>query len=218
MRYEFFAGSYGDREEENIVKYALDGQTGEIAKLFGWKGARNPSWLTLSGGKSVLYAVEELAPEGNVCAFEVRDNGLKPLACLSAEGADPCHICLDQAYLLTANYSSGSLAVCGMDESGIPGRMPDVLQHTGCGSDPVRQEGPHIHFAKVVGELVFVVDLGTDRVFVYRLDRREGRLTDTGKALELPAGAGPRHLEFHPEIPGIVYVVCELDSSVAVFR
>lgn len=220
MRYEFYAGSYGGRQEENIAKYSLDGQTREIMKLYACSGAENPSWLTLSSGGSVLYAVEELAPQGNVRAFQAEDKGLKPLACISAKGADPCHICLDEAgrYLFTANYSSGSLAVCWLDERGIPVHITDFFQDTGCGSDPVRQEGPHIHFAKISGERVFIADLGTDKVLVCKLDAKEGRLTDTGKPLKLPAGAGPRHLEFHPNIPGIIYVACELGSSVAVFR
>ncbi len=220
MRYEFFVGSYGGREEENIAKYSLDTDKGRITKLYGYAGAENPSWLTLRWGGSVLYAVEELAPAGNVRAFEVKDYGLNPLGCVSTRGADPCHICLDEEerYLIAANYSGGSLAVCRLDKDGSLMGVADLLQETGSGSNPARQEGPHMHFAKVRGEQVFAVDLGTDRVSIYHLDADRGELRDTGKALKLPAGAGPRHLEFHPKVHNLIYVACELGSQVAVFR
>lgn len=220
MKYEFFAGSYGSRQEETIFKFFLDTDTGQIRKLYGYAGAENPSWLTLHSGNSVLYAVEELSPEGNVCAFGIKDHGLELLSRFSTKGADPCHICLDEKEkcLLAANYSSGSLAVFRLDKAGIPLGVTDFWQDTGYGANPARQEGPHMHFTKVRGGQVFAVNLGTDRVRTCRLDADNGRLEDVGTAMELPAGAGPRHLEFHPEIEGLVYAACELGSQVAVFR
>ncbi len=220
MRYEFWAGSYGTAEEETIARFSLDAETGQITKLYGFRGAENPSWIGMNAAKTMLYSVEELTPEGRILAFRIGEQGLEPAAGLSTKGADPCHICLDEKekHLFAANYTSGSLAVYRLNQGGAPVQMTEFLRYTGSGSDPVRQEGPHIHFTEVMGEQVFAVDLGTDTVFVYLLDAAAGTLTDMGKGLRLPAGAGPRHLAFHPEIPGIVYVACELGSSVALFR
>lgn len=220
MRYEFWAGSYGTGEEETIAKFSLDAETGQLQKLYGYRGAENPSWIGMNAAKTIMYSVEELTPEGRIRAFAMGEQGLKPLASLSTKGADPCHICLDEKerHLFVANYTSGSLAVYRLDECGVPVRMTEFIQDTGSGSNPLRQEGPHVHFAKVMGEHVFAVDLGTDSVSVYLLDTAAGILTDTGKALRLPAGAGPRHLAFHPGISGTVYVACELGNSVALFR
>lgn len=220
MKYEFYAGSYGKKEEEGIIKFSLDGDTGNVEKIWGQKGTENPSWLTISSKKNVLYAVEETAPEGNIRAFEIQKDGLKPLIVHSTKGADPCHISLDggESYLFTSNYSSGSLAVFLLDEKGIPVRNTFFVRHQGKGPDPARQEGPHIHFSKVSDNRVFTVDLGLDRVSVYHLDSLKGVLEDSGKYMTLPAGAGPRHLEFLPRIPELIYVVCEMGSSLAVFR
>ena len=220
MRYEFWAGSYGTKEEETIARFSLDTETGQMEKIYGCSGAENPSWICLNRAKTVLYSVEELSPQGRILAFGVGEQGLEPLASLSTGGADPCHICLDEGerYLLAANYTSGSLAVFGLDGEGIPVRETDFIRHSGRGRDPVRQEGPHVHFSCVAGERAYVVDLGTDLVSVYGLEGETGRLLETGEALRLPAGAGPRHLAFHPHIPGLLYVACELDSSVALFR
>lgn len=220
MEYEFWAGSYGTGEQETIARFSLDGRTGQITKCYGYVGVENPSWIGINESKTVLYAVEERKPEGRLRAFAIGEQGLVPKASLSTRGADPCHICLDERerYLFTANYSSGSLAEYRLDESGIPVAISRFLQDAGSSVNPVRQEGPHIHFAKAMGERIFVVDLGTDRVSVYHQNAETGRLKNIGKELGLPAGAGPRHLEFHPDMPGLVYVACELGSSVAVFR
>lgn len=231
MEYGFFAGSYGSRQEENVIRFSLDADTGEIARIYGCEGIENPSWLTLHPGGSVLYAVEELTPEGNIRAFRIEDKGLTPLASLSTRGADPCHICLDgtAGHLLAANYTSGSLSVYGLDGAGIPLRATDFVRHErrgageaageeGAGVDPARQEGPHIHFSEIMGPKAFLVDLGIDKVCVYDWDGGRGTLRRTSGYMAFPAGAGPRHLAAHPRIEGLLYVVCELGNKLAVFR
>lgn len=229
MKYEFFVGSYGGQQEENIVRFSLDGQTGNITKRYSCKGIENPSWLILHPGKNILYAVEELVPEGNIRAYGVEEEGLRLLAAFPSKGADPCHICMDgkEEHLLIANYTSGSISLYRLDANGIPIKMTDFVQHvkekesesvpTESGRNPIRQEGPHVHFSGTMGQRIFVVDLGLDKVFVYDLDDAGGSLRDTGRYLPFPAGAGPRHLAFHPGA-SVLYAICELDNKLAVFR
>jgi 6-phosphogluconolactonase len=58
------------------------------------------------------------------------------------------------------------------------------------------------------------VDLGTDRVLVYRFDSATGRLTPNDPpAASLSPGAGPRHLAFGPGARR-AYVINELASTV----
>src|SRR4029077_19504653 len=79
---------------------------------------------------------------------------------------------------------------------------------------------PHAHSIIVDPSNRFVLsaDLGADRVFVYRLDLDGKSLphVDGGDAV-MRAGAGPRHLAFHPTLP-LVFVSNELDSTVATLR
>ena len=72
MRYEFWAGSYGTAEEETIARSSIDAETGQITKLYGYRGAENPSWIGMNAAKTMLYSVEELTPEG-------RDWNLRPV-------------------------------------------------------------------------------------------------------------------------------------------
>ena len=159
-------------------------------------------------------------------------------------GADPCHLSLDgrENFLMAANYTSGSLAVFALDEQGHLQVRCDFQQHTPRRTDetqgqgnsqqsrkaknqqgnpfkvnPLRQEGPHVHFSEEAGELLWSTDLGLDQVFGYQIDYEQKKLTDTGIRLQLPDGYGPRHLAFWHEDMAVIYVLCELSNRIVVF-
>lgn len=82
-----------------------------------------------------------------------------------------------------------------------------------------RQRWPHSHCCVTepyTGRVHFVVDLGLDRIFAYRVDGGSGQLVQKG-SVQLPRGKGPRHLLFHPTIKA-AYLVNELDSTVSCFK
>lgn len=159
-------------------------------------------------------------------------------------GADPCHLSLDgrENFLMAANYTSGSLAVFALDEQGHLQERCDFHQHTPRRTDetqgqgnsqqsrkaknqqgnpfkvnPLRQEGPHVHFSEEAGELLWSTDLGLDQIFGYQIDYEQKKLTDTGIRLQLPDGYGPRHLAFWHEDMAVIYVLCELSNRIVVF-
>ena len=159
-------------------------------------------------------------------------------------GADPCHLSLDgrENFRMAANYTSGSLAVFALDEQGDLQARCDFHQHTPRRTDetqgqgnsqqsrkaknqqgnpfkvnPLRQEGPHVHFSEEAGELLWSTDLGLDQVFGYQIDYEQKKLTDTGIRLQLPDGYGPRHLAFWHEDMAVIYVLCELSNRIVVF-
>ncbi|MFI5807777.1 lactonase family protein [Streptomyces sp. NPDC051561] len=181
-------------------------------------GVANPSYLTLSPDRRTLYAVNEQA-KGTVTAVRVSD-GRPPevLGSRATGGADPCHVSVHPGgrFLLSANYTGGSLAVHPIGRDGALGEATEVVRHTGSGPDPERQEAPHAHMVITdpAGRHVLAVDLGTDSVHTYRLDERKGRLRESGRMATRP-GAGPRHLAFHPS-GRYAYLVNELDNTLVV--
>lgn len=192
--------------------------SGDLASTGVLRGLANPSFLALSPDRRMLYAVDERA-EGAVAAVRVGDGVAEVVGrARGTGGADPCHLSVHPGgrFLLTANYTGGSVSVHPIGRGGVLGEASDVVRHTGSGPDPERQEGPHAHMVVTDpgGRYVVVVDLGTDSVHSYRLDGRTGRLAECGRAV-MRAGAGPRHLAFHPS-GRYAYVVNELDSSVVV--
>ncbi|MET9519305.1 lactonase family protein [Streptomyces sp. NPDC002994] len=193
-------------------------RSGQLASTGVLTGVQNPSFLALSPDRRTLYAVDERA-KGAVAAVRVGGGAPEVLGrARGTGGADPCHLSVhpDGRFLLTANYTGGSLSVHPIGRGGVLGEVADVVRHTGSGPDPGRQEGPHAHMVVTDpgGRYVVAVDLGTDTVHTYWLDPRSGKLRERQRAAMKP-GAGPRHLAFHPS-GRHAYVVNELDSSVVV--
>ncbi|CAM5668287.1 hypothetical protein GCM10010329_35750 [Streptomyces spiroverticillatus] len=189
---------------------------GALASTGVLDGVANPSYLALAPDRRTLYAVNEQA-QGAVTAMRLGD-GRPPevLGARSTGGADPCHLSVHGRFLLSANYTGGSLAVHPRGRDGALGEASDLVRHQGSGPDPGRQEGPHVHqvVTDPAGRHILAVDLGTDSVYTYRLDERKGTLREIGRTATRP-GAGPRHLVFHPA-GRHVYLVNELDSTLVV--
>ena len=67
---------------------------------------------------------------------------------------------------------------CGFPVTVVQDRRP-AGQHTGHGTNPERQEGPHAHSVNLSPDNRFAVaaDLGLDELIVYRFDATKGSLT-----------------------------------------
>ncbi|MGZ0150799.1 lactonase family protein [Kribbella sp. WER1] len=177
----------------------------------------DPSFLVRSADGRFLYATNE-EQDGQVAAYAIgADGGLELLNQQPTGGASPCHLDIDPSgrYLLSANYTSGSVAIHPIAADGSLGEATQILQREGSGPNKDRQEGPHAHQIAfdIEGAYVFDVDLGSDTVYSSTLTA-DGRLEEVDR-LHVHPGAGPRHLVFHPM--GIAaYVINELDSTLTV--
>ena len=140
----------------------------------------------------------------------------------STHGLAPCYASIEPQgrYCLVANYETGNLCVLPIQKDGSLGEATDTVQFAGSGPNPERQEGPHAHMVlpSPDGGFILAVDLGTDRLMAFRLDRERGTLSPADPPwTQLPPGTGPRHLAFHPHRP-FAYVISELRSTVTVCR
>ncbi|MFF1721175.1 lactonase family protein [Streptomyces sviceus] len=193
---------------------AYDADSGRITGKGTITGVTNPSYLAAHPDGRTLYAVAE-RDAGAVTAVRLSDR--KVLGSRSTGGAGPCHLSVHPGgrWLLSANYGSGSVAVHPIDSSGALGELRDSVTHSSPAPGP-GQEGPHAHqfLTSPDGGHVLAVDLGTDTVYSYRLDERTGALTEVSRA-RTRAGAGPRHLTFHPG-GRYAYLANEVDNTVAV--
>ncbi len=186
-----------------------------------FEGVEHPSFLAAHPGGNVLYAVSETASSdgGGLVALRVDpvDGSLTVIDRVSSHGDAPCYVSVDAdgRYLYVANYLSGTIAVYALAPDGRFGELVATHQHSGSGPS-ARQQGPHAHciVPGPVGDSVYAVDLGTDRVSHYVHDRQhDGDAFVLDDQLVLDAGSGPRHLAFHPEQP-VGFLVCELDSTI----
>jgi 6-phosphogluconolactonase len=181
------------------------------------RGVDNPTYLTLSRDRRILYAVSQTA-NGAVHALAVDRRGrLSPLNHQPTDGKTPVHLAVDPTgrFLLTANYDSGSVVVHPIGPDGRLGPIAHAVRHTGSGPHPVEQRAAHPHMIAFDGAgNVLVPDKGDDHVYVYGFDAATGRLRSRGR-VHIGRGAGPRHLAFHPS-GRFVYVVNELGHTVTV--
>lgn len=181
----------------------------------------DPSFLAFAPAGGVLYSLDTVGPEGGVRALTVgADGALSTLGeAQSTGGTGVTHLSFHPggSHLLSANYDSGSIAAHPVHPDGSLGARTSFVQHTGSGPDPDRQAGPHTHqiLADPGGDFVHAVDLGTDRVYTYRLDEKSGVLQPVSEVASQP-GAGPRHMVFHPGAAH-AYMANELDSTVTVY-
>ena len=177
----------------------------------------DPSFLVRSADGRFLYSTDE-TDDGSVAAFAIRpDGGLELLNQQPTGGVHPCHVEIDPSgrYLLSANYTSGSVAVHPLNEDGSLGERAYFVQREGTGPNADRQEGPHAHQIAFdpAGAYVFDIDLGSDTVYSSTLSA-DGELAEVDR-LHIHPGAGPRHMVFHPTA-GAAYVINELDSTLTV--
>jgi 6-phosphogluconolactonase len=216
-----YVGGYtGDKggTAEGITLLRRDPADGVLTRLGVAARTPSPSFLAQHPTLPVLYAVNELEPDGTISAFTVGGDGeLTPLSVQPTGGSDPAHLSItdDGRFLLVANYSSGSVAVHPLDPEGAPGERSDLLTLAGSGPDGERQSGPHAHMVVSDRGEVLVADLGSDRVWRCRLDLG-GRLSLLGSAVTATPGTGPRHLRFAPD--GTMLLVGELAATLTWYR
>ena len=213
---------------EGIYVYELDPASGALSHVQTAPGVANPSFLALDPPRQRLYAVNEVVDidgrkGGAVSAFAV-DEATGALTYLNRQptrGEDPCHLSVDRTgrYVLAANYTGGSVAVLPIESGGRLGPPSEFIQHVGSSVDSERQQEAHAHSITVDpnNRFALVADLGLDQILVYRLDLERGRLIpNDDPGVRSAPGAGPRHLEFHPN-GRFVYVINEIGSTLTAY-
>jgi len=220
----FYIGTYTRTGSKGIYGCRLDVVTGKIELTGQTAEVTNPSFLTFDPAGDRLYAVSEAGRDGavNALAVDRKTGELEVLNQQLSHGSAPCYLSVDATgkSVLVANYSSGTVALLPVKAGGVLGEATSVIQHEGSGPNERRQKGPHAHSITVApgNRFAIAADLGIDTYLVYRLDVKAGKLVPNDPpGTASPAGAGPRHIAFHPN-GRFVYGANELASTVSAFR
>ena len=226
--YLAYVGTYTGPTSKGIYAFHFDAATGHATSLGLAVESVNPSFVAVAPNRRFLYAANEISDyqgqkSGGVSAFAIdpKSGKLTFLNEVSARGAGPCYVTLDKSgkYVLVANYDSGTVAVIPVFKDGRLGEASSVIQHSGHGADPKRQEGPHAHEIELSRDNKFAIaaDLGLDELLIYRFDAAKGTLgANDPPYAKVEPGAGPRHFSFHPS-GKFLYVINEMGSSVTGF-
>lgn len=201
---------------EGFYIYEMHPATGALTHVLTSPRTENPSYIAIHPNGKWLYAVNELG-EGQVSAFTIDRVKKKAqlINSVSTHGNSPCYVSIDKSgkFVMTANYGTGNIALYPINNEGPLKEATSVIQHQGNGPDS-RQQGPHAHMIRTgnSNDLIYAVDLGTDRVITYKLDATKASLNKVNE-YKAKSGAGPRHIEFHKNRRW-AYVVNELNGTV----
>lgn len=220
--------------------FHVDRTTGSLTPAGEFRLGTSPSHLAVSADGTRLYSANETDrvgqdKHGTVSSFAIdpADGSLKRLNTVGSGGAGPTYVSLHPSgrYLLVANYFGGSIAVLPIEEDGSLAEAVDVKNDAGQIGPTRATSAPrgsfafsghdrtHAHMIQSdpSGQFVLHVDLGLDRIFVWRFDATTGKLT-AGEHHEvpLPPGDGPRHFSFHPNGRWL-YSIQEEGSTVVLF-
>jgi 6-phosphogluconolactonase (cycloisomerase 2 family) len=221
--------------------FKVDRDSGLLSAAGVYESGVSPSCLAINAAGTVLYSANETdragedKKEGSISAFAINraDGSLKVINTVRSGGAGPTYISLHPSgkFLLVANYFGGSVAVAPVVDGGRLGEPIDIHSPTGkIGPTKAAHAPPgsfaisghdrtHAHMiqADPTGRFVLHADLGLDRIFVWKLDEKTGKLTPNDPPdVALPPGDGPRHFSFHPNDHWL-YSVQEEGSTIVLF-
>jgi len=227
--YYMLVGTYSEPSSEGIHVFKWDDEKGEISpRISGLSGISNPSYLHPSIDGERVYAVaenNEISAAANALGFDKKTGQLTFLNEQHTTGADPCYINSNPegTFVITANYTGGSISVFPVDEEGKLQPVSQSITFTGKGTDPQRQQQPHLHNVVFSPDYkyLYATDLGTDRIYFFKIDHladdKQYLSVGNPEYFQVEAGSGPRHLTFHPQKP-YAYLINELSGMVTAFR
>ena len=203
----------------------VDDDTGSISVL-GSLEVANATYIAINRARTRLYTSltdpkGEKGKNGGVAVYALDPSGRSPrhLETLATGHPAPCHVSLspDERKLVFAEYGNGTAGWVDLKADGMFARetLTGIVSNDPTGPNKPRQDRPHCHCARVTpdSKYICIVDLGTDRVKLYS--------TTTGAfvrdVITAPAGAGPRHIEFHPN-GHFAFLLFELENYVTSYR
>jgi len=223
-----------------IHLFQVDRTTGALLPAGIQEMGTSPSCLALNAAGTRLYSANEtdrIGPEkeGSVSAFSINPAGgkLTPLNSVRSRGAGPTYVHLHPAgkHLFVANYFGGSVAVLPILSDGRLGEASDVKNDVGTLGPTRAQHAPpgsfafsghdrtHAHqiLSDPSGRFALHVDLGLDKIFIWKFDPAKGTLSPAATPfVSLPPGDGPRHVHFHPNGKWL-YSIQEEGSTLVLF-
>jgi 6-phosphogluconolactonase len=218
-------GTYTGGKSEGIYVYKFNSLTAENSLVSVTKSS-NPSFITVSPNKKMVYAVNENADStivpmgGTVTAFSFNDGKLTEINKQPSGGRHPCYVSIDKTsqWIFAGNYSSGTVGVLPVNADGSLNSLQQTIQHEGSGPNEQRQQAPHVHAAVLSADnkYLFVPDLGIDKVMVYAFNKKKGTLKLKSSAASLP-GNGPRHFTLDTA-NNFAYLMEELTGTVVCYK
>ncbi len=210
-----YVSNAGSKE---IFVFAMDRDSGDLSEIerVAVPGTNRPSPtsipMAMSPDRRFLYAALRSEPFP-VSSFAIdphsgrlRHLGAAPLADSMA------YIVTDRTgrFLLSASYPGAKLAINPIDAAGRVATPPTQILATGAKA--------HCVVVDASNRYAYCTNLGVDLVMQLRFDAATGTVApNQPPAIATRAGAGPRHLAFHPS-GRFLYLLNETDATLGAYQ
>lgn len=185
----------------------LNDHSGEMTLVQSFATGGKVMPLTISLDRRFLYASLRDEPARVLsCSIEPGNGRLQRLHDEPLP-ASACFIGLDRSgrWLMSASYGGHRIGINPIDDDGLAQAPLHTL---------ATEPNAHCFVTDSSNRFAFVACLGGNSVMQMRFDPASGRVTPNPVAVYVGrAGAGPRHLLFHPD-GEIAYLLNELDASI----
>lgn len=213
-----YVGTYTDESSEGIYLYDFNLKIGELTNKKLVAKTENPSYITFSSDKKLLYSVGEVddfegTNSGFVNAYSVSKSGtLQFINKVSSNGAHPCHIQLNEnnSKLAVSNYTGGTVSVHSISKNGAISPAAQIIDHNNA------TQQSHAHSAQFLNNNLFIADLGLSTLSQYTFAENDKKY-QLKTSYKIENNAGPRHFEISKK-GKFIYVINELNSTISVLK
>ncbi|KAJ7088704.1 Lactonase, 7-bladed beta-propeller-domain-containing protein [Mycena epipterygia] len=182
-----------------IATYVFDSDTGTLSLTQQTETGTNPSWIASHPQNlSILYAVNELNPGGNLQSFTVDGTGgLQNVDNVTTGGNGPTFtVMLSTGEVTAMNFGSPNCSFVAT----VPGDPLHFERDSPVISFPIPAGAPsNPHMSLEVNDEVLVPDLGGDKIWRIVRNGAPGNFKVQGQ-IDVDKGTGPRHIAFHDNI------------------
>lgn len=193
-------------ESQQIHVWSLN-CAGELSLLQTLDVPGQPQPMLASEDGKYLYV--GVRPNFRVLTYLIEPQGTLNLVAQTSIPGTPVHLSLDNSgrFMFVPSYHQHNLAVLPIQQ-GIPGAPIQVIEGL---------KNPHSSHVDSDNQQLWVPCLGEDHIRLFDLNA-EGRLKEaSADRITTKAGAGPRHLAFHPS-KKVIYCINELDATLNVYH
>ena len=181
---------------------------------------KNPAFVLKHPFKNYYYVCNESIFSGTITTYFLENDELKIINNVSSLGQSSCYLCFDSEYkfVININYWDSSITIHPLKnfiiQDAIQVIRPKKANDIHVIDDHLkdRQSTSHHHSCVFYRNRLFVPDLGTDKIDIFKYDN--GKLK-YDNFFQLKKGSGPRYSIIKNNY---LYVINELSSSIDVIE
>ena len=216
----------GLQDEDKIVAFDIDTETGALTRQAEVPASGGPSGLAISPDRRTLYVGHRTVPAISSFRIDQRTGALTLLGTVSQQHA-PTFMAPDRTgtHLLCAYYQGGGAAVHRLGADGAVGAPSLAWLATATGAHAIATDRSNRfafvpHIARLNDNVLEPPknNPGPNVIFQFKYDAQPGSLAPNSPLrVEQTETLGPRHYCFHPSLD-LVYFSNEQGCSVSAYR